>query len=461
MRFNILISVTILKFKPKVMMNKNNHQTIRHVLIILFFIATRVNGQQVDSIKEERFSIHAQATVINQYKPSFSAKYSGENSLTPKEETKLSSTATLYLGARLWQGASVFINPEVGGGSGLSGSLGVGASTNGETYRIDNTTPQFELARLFYRQLFSLSHEMNYKDDDLNSLGGKVPTKYLAFTIGKICVSDYFDQNTYSHDPRTQFMSWALMNNGAWDFPANTRGYTPSVILEYVTPKHELRYGFSLVPTTPNGMVMNWEIAKAGSNTLEYTYNYAIAGEKGALRMVSFFTIANMGNYNQSIALNPNAPNLFATEKDGNTKYGFGVNSEQAINKDMGLFFRASWNDGHNETWAFTEIDRSVSAGISSNGNRWHRKNDNVAFAVVSSGLSVPHRKYLMAGGKGFELGDGNLNYSWEHLAEMYYSMELRKGLNLSGAYQFILNPGYNKDRGPVNVFSIRVHIEI
>jgi len=177
--------------------------------------------------------------------------------------------------------------------------------------------------------------------------------------------------------------------------------------------------------------------------------------------LVSYFNMAKMGNYNQSIALNPTAPDIIATEKYGNNKYGFGFNAEQTINKDLGVFLRASWDDGNNETWAFTEIDRSVSCGISSNGGLWNRENDNIGLAYVTSGLSAPHRNYLKAGGKGFELGDGNLNYSLEHLAELYYSMEMKKSLYISGAYQFIINPGYNKDRGPVNVFSVRAHIVI
>lgn len=444
------------------MFRKKINQTKRHLaFLVLILIVSKVYGQQTDSLKEERFSIHAQVTVITQYKPAFNAKYTGKNSLISQEETARSITSTLYLGAKLWQGASVFINPEIAGGSGLSGSLGVGASSNGETYRIDNPAPAFELARLYFRQIYSFNKEASYQKSDLNRLAGNLPTNYFSFIIGKICVTDFFDNNSYSHDPRTQFMSWALMSNGAWDFPANTRGYTPSLIFEYVTPKNELRYGFSLVTTTPNGMTMNWNLNKAGSHTLEYTHNYTITGEKGAVRLVSFLNTANMGNYNQSIALNPTAPDLSATEKYGNTKYGFGINAEQAINKDIGGFLRANWNDGNNETWAFTEIDRSVSFGISSNGSRWNRQNDNIGLAYVTSGLSAPHRNYLKAGGRGFELGDGNLNYSWEHLAELYYSMELIKNLYLSGTCQFILNPGYNKDRGPVNVFSIRVHLLI
>jgi high affinity Mn2+ porin len=428
------------------------------VYFILILSSVRINGQPADSIREEKFSIHVQTTVIDQYKPAFKADYSGKNSLVPGEENKLSVTSTLFLGVRVWHGASFYINPEIGGGSGLSGAMGVAASTNGETYKIGNPAPQFELARIFIRQIFALGKETEHQEGDYNQLEGSIPARYLSVVIGKICVTDYFDKNTYNHDPRTQFMSWGLMNNGAWDFPANTKGYTPSAVLEFVTPLQELRYGFSLVPAEANGMTMNWKINKAGSHSLEYSQHYSFAGKSGTLRLFSFFTTANMGNYYQSIALNPTSPDISASRKYGHTKYGFGVNLEQSVNNDMGLFIRASWNDGNNETWAFTEIDRSVSFGFSSNGSRWERQNDILGLAYVISGISKPHRDYLMAGGYGFILGDGKLNYSPEHLAELYYSVELTKNIYLSGAYQFILNPGYNKDRGPVNVFSIRVH---
>jgi high affinity Mn2+ porin len=444
------------------MLYKESFQSLRLIAFLgLISLPLKVAGQQADTLKDERFSFHAQATVITQFKPAFAAKYSGRNSLVANEETKRSITSTLFLGARLWNGASIFINPEIGGGSGLSGSLGVGASTNGETYRIDKPAPEFELARLFFRQIIPLNQQTIYTESDINRAGGRMPANYLSLTIGKICLSDLFDNNRYNHDPRTQFMSWALMSNGAWDFPANTRGYTPSIVAEFVTPNHELRYGFSLVSTTPNGMIMNWNINQAGSHTLEYTYNYEAAGKKGAFRVLSFFTTAGMGNYYQSITLNPVNPDISLNEKNGRTKYGFGINCEQQINNNIGTFFRASWNDGKNETWEFTEIDRSASFGISSTGNRWNRQNDNLGLAYVISGLSAPHRNYLSAGGMGFELGDGNLNYALEQLAEIYYSVELTKSIFMSGAYQFIQNPGYNRDRGPVNVFSIRVHIAV
>ncbi|MDP4241070.1 MAG: carbohydrate porin, partial [Bacteroidota bacterium] len=388
-----------------------NKFKIALVLLGLYSLKT-VAQQTTDSLTEERFSVHAQSTFISQYKPSFSAKYTGPNSLTTQTETQLSTTYTLFVGARLWKGASMYLNPEVAAGSGLSGSFGVGASTNGETYRIGNPAPTFELARLYIRQILPLNSKTEYREGSQNQLAGKTSTDYISLTVGKICLADFFDLNSYSHDPRTQFMSWGLMSNGAWDFAANTRGYTPSIMLEWVTPTDELRYDFSLLPQVANGMDMNWNIRQAGSHTLEYTRNYFLSDKKGAIRLESYLNTGNMGNYRESVALNPSAPDITATRKNGRTKYGFCINAEQAIAHDLGAFIRAGWNDGNNETWVFTEIDRTLSLGLSATGDRWNRPQDNVGLAHVVSGLSASHRNYLKTGGKGFELGDGNLNYS-------------------------------------------------
>ncbi len=442
-------------------LNPSKHLLTRLLLLCVLFVnmtSSTVRAESRDTLKDEHFSIHGQVTVISQYKPSFHAAYSGVNSLISKGENQRSLTTTLFFGVRLWNGGGLFIGPEISGGSGLSGSSGIGASTNGEAYRVDSPAPSFELGRLYLTQIIPLSSNRTYQCDDINKLGGMIPTKYIALTIGKICVSDFFDTNKYSHDPRTQFMSWGLMDNGAWDFAANTKGYTPSIVIEWVTPHDALRYGISLLPKVANGMQMDWHLQRSSSHSLEYTHNYSLEGKKGSVRLFSFINWANMGNYKESLKMDPTSPNLFMTEKSGRTKYGFGVNVEQEINDFMGMFFRAGWNDGHNETWAFTEVDRTLSAGISADGSKWHRKNDTMGLADVISALSNSHRDYLKAGGQGFELGDGHLNYGLENLSELYYSFALKDNLFLSGAYQFIINPGYNRSRGPVNVLSLRIH---
>lgn len=437
---------------------------LQKLLILLTFQLMAMYGlsQNTDTAKTETIAFHAQATVIYQYKPSFSAKYSGANSLKTEEETQNTITATLYAGTRLWKNATAYLNPEISGGSGLSTALGVAASTNGESFRVGSPAPQIYLARLFLQQTFPLSKKMKYQESNFNQLSEYIPDKYIAFSLGKIALSDYFDNNSYSHDPRTQFMSWGLMSNGAWDYPANTRGYTDGLVIEYVTPKNELRYSFALMPTEANGNTLDYKISKAHSHTLEYTCNYSVNSKAGVVRVLAFYSIARMGNYNQSIELNPVTPDITATRKYSNNKYGFGINVEQSLSKSIGAFLKASWNDGNNETWAFTEIDRTVSIGAVTKGTGWKREGDNAGLAYVISGLSTPHKNYLQAGGKGFILGDGALNYGPEQLAELYYSAELiKKSLFLSGVYQFILYPGYNKDRGPVNVFSVRVHMEM
>jgi high affinity Mn2+ porin len=435
----------------------------KQLLGLLVICCLKGWGQTFDSTKVEQFSVHFQATIINQIKPGFKVPYSGNNSLSPNQESQTSITSTLFLGSRLWKGSSLFFNPEIAGGSGLSSALGVAASTNGETFRVGSPSPVVYLARLFLRQEFNLSNETTFQDADFNKFRGPIHKKYLAITIGKVGVNDYFDFNSYSHDPREHFMSWALMSNGAWDYPANVRGYTPSLILEYFTHRYEVRYGISLMAKTANGNTMDWNILNSSSQTLELVRKHQLNGRTGVVRLLGFFTRARMGNYQQSIALRPFDPIIEDTRKIGNTKYGFGLNIEQQLSEVIGMFLRASWNDGTNETWAFTEIDRSLSGGLEFKGRKWKRPNDYVGVAYALSGLSKPHRNYLKAGGKGFMLGDGNLAYATEHLIETFYCANLiSQNLFISAAYQLVINPGYNADRkGPVNVFSVRLHVRI
>lgn len=433
-----------------------------YVGLLFFAVGNRIQAQTEDSLKDEKVSIHFQTTFIKQYKLNFHAKYSGSNSLGNRAENQNSSTATLYLGAKLWKNASLFFNPEVSGGSGLSGAMGVGASTNGETFRVGNPAPTLYLARLFFTQKFPLGSARIYQASDLNQLAGKTPDQYIAVTVGQISLSDYFDNNQFSHDPRTQFLSWGLMDNGMWDYAANVRGYTPSIVVEYVGKKDELRYAISLLSKTANADDMNWNLSKSNSSTLEYTHHYTLNRQDGSLRLLAFYNHTDMGNYRESIALDPSSPDVTQTRKYGRSKFGIGINLEQNLSSDLGCFLRAGLNDGQNETWCFTEIDQSLSGGLVLNGSRWKRSGDNLGVGFTLSGLSAAHRDYLKAGGKGFILGDGNLRYGLENLWEVDYSMQMIKHIFLTGVYQMILNPGYNLDRpGPVNVFSFRLHVEL
>lgn len=418
-----------------------------------------------DTTENKKWNFHFQNTVIYQYHPSFSAKYSGINSLNPGDETPGSITATLFLGTKLWKGATACFNSEISGGGGFSETRGIAGFPNGEAYRVSDSSPQIYVARFFIRQLLSLSDTYKQVQDEANQLPGRQPTSYFSVTAGKFSIMDYFDNNKYSHDPRSQFFNWALIGNGAWDYPANTRGYTYGFVTELVKPKWALRFASVMVPETANGATMDKNILRSNSEVLEFEHKYKIGVQSGTIRMIAFLTQSRMGNYKKAIEIGElfhTAPAIDRTNTLGRTKNGIGVNIEHNLSKQIGLFFRASWNDGHNETWAFTEIDRAISGGAQSNGNIWNRNEDRFGFSLIANGLSKDHRYYLKAGGYGFIIGDGNLNYQPELITELYYSYKLNDyPFYLSPDYQFIINPGYNKDRGPIHVFGIRAHVEI
>ncbi|MFD1467438.1 carbohydrate porin [Hymenobacter caeli] len=418
--------------------------------------------QKTDSTAN--WSLHFQQTVIQQWHNDLSPRYAGDHSLQARENAKLSLTTTLFLGRRLWKGAAVFFNPEVAGGSGLSGATGIGGAPNGETFRIGDPSPQVYLARLYFRQLWALGPDRENDEDDLNQLKGSRPARYLSLTAGKFSIADYFDQNSYSHDPRTQFFNWSLMSAGGWDYPANVRGYTVGGVLEYVTPALALRASVTSMPTDANGPTLDLHYGKAQATTVEVTKPYALRGHPGAVRLLGFRNQAAMGSYALAVRdAGFSAPDVTAARAERRTKYGFIVNAEQEISKEIGVFGRFSYNDGHNETWAFTEIDQSLSVGATSTGARWRRPTDRLGAALVANGLSADHRAYLAAGGSGFILGDGRLDYGLEYIGEVYYSIDFpRYHAALSPDYQIVFNPGYNTSRlpGPVHIAALRVHVE-
>ena len=421
-------------------------------LVIIVFVQTSFS-------QDKNWSLHFQQTVIPQHKPKINAPYSGENSLTDTSETQTSLTTTIYLGRRLWKGAAAFYNPELAGGSGLSQARGVAGFTNGECFRIGNPSPTIYTARLFLRQDFALKNtKIETEEDAANSLGGERPINRFTIALGKFSIADYFDNNSYSHDPRTQFMNWALMSTGGWDYPANTRGYTWNVVAEYVRENYAIRAASSLVPTTANGPDLNWQWSGNNSNTLELEKSTILFGKEGKLRALAFYTTTHMGSYAE--AIKQSNPDITSTQKSGRTKYGFGINYEQELTKESGLFFRASWNDGNNETWAFTEIDHSISGGFVKD-NLFGRKEDRLNIGFAINGISDLHRQYLAKGGYGFIIGDGKLpNYGLETIFEINYNAKITDWLSVTPDYQLVINPAYNQDRGPVHALALRFHTE-
>ena len=433
----------------------------RLILFIIAIITTCFTASAQDTLKQQRFNLHFQQTIITQNKPAFSAKYTGDNSLQTGEETQTSLTTTLYGGARLWKGAQVYFNPEMSGGAGLSKTLGVAGFPNGETFRVGGDAPKIYIARLFYTQSFEWGNDKDTLTDEANQLAGTLSKRHFSFTIGKFGMADYFDNNSYSHDPRTQFMNWSLMSNGAWDYPANTRGYVMGLYTEFAQPTWTLRFAYTMVTTEANGAIWDERIGKANSQTLEFEKRYNMNGLPGAFRLLAFNNNGKMGIYRDALNRKPINPEVDTLLIYGHRKFGFGLNAEQNLTNNLGVFAKLSYNDGKTQTWFFTEIDRSFSFGGVLKGSSWKRADDELGLAFVANGLSKDHRDYLAAGGYGFIIGDGKLNYGTEMVAEAYYKINaLEKKIWLSPGYQFIVNPAYNKDRGPVNVFSLRVHVE-
>ena len=437
---------------------------------LLLVIISNAARAQPDTLRkpEARFNLHFQSTYIYQYSGRFKSPYSGPNSLSGDEEKQNSITTTLYGGARLWKGATAYINPEIAGGSGLSGALGMGGSSNGETFRVGNPAPSLYLGRLFFVQTFSIGKSKREQaEDGANVLSTFEPEDHLRFVIGKYSLGDLFDNNAFSNSPRTQFLNWSLMNNGAWDYAANVRGYTLAFSTELAYHNMAYKLAIATLPKEANGPELETNLSKSLSLYGEVDRQYKWRGREGNVRLLGYYNRTHMGAYKEAIippALNPYpfTPDIDATQKDGRTKTGIGLNADQEINDDLGLFARLGWNDGKNETWCFTEIDRTASLGAVLKGKSWHRGDDVAGAALVVNGLSKEHREYLRQGGQGFILGDGTLTYAPEAIAEFYYAWKpVKTDFWLTADYQFCLNPGYNKDRGPANIISLRVHVEL
>ena len=396
-----------------------------------FFLLCFLTGCLFDQDGQDKgIEIHGQATTITQTHGPFESAYAGTNSLRPVSEIDTSLTLTLFATVK-YRNTELGFNGEAAGGTGFSGVAGIAGFPNGEIPRVAKSTPTPYVARLYLKQEVSR----------------------FTWTFGKVSATDFFDDNGYSHDPRTQFMNWSIMYNGAWDYPADTRGYTLGAVKELQLGPSVVRIGSFLEPVTANGPKLNGHLTANRGDTVEWQYGYA---EGGTVRIMGFVNQANMGTYRQA------DQDIVATRKPGTIKYGFGLNFEQRITADIGTFVRLGWNDGKTESWAFTEIDRTASGGISVHGNRWHRPHDVLGAALALNGISGDHRAYLARGGYGFIIGDGRLPHPGREVVfETYYAWRVQRLLTVSPDYQFIANPAYNRERGPVNVLSLRVHVEL
>ena len=344
-------------------------------------------------------------------------------------------------------------------GRGLSSTLGVAAFPSGEVYRVDDPEPTVIVGRLFLRQVIGLGGGMVPIASGPNQLAGERDRDALTLTVGKVATTDFVDSNPVSSDPHAGFMSWGLWASAAYDYPADTRGYTYGFAADLTRDFWSIRAGVFCEPKSANGMELELDLRKARGVVAEGEARYQVGELPGAARALLFRNTADMGSYEEALAESPTNPGVTNTRAQGRTKTGFAASANQDLGQGLAAFLRLSYNDGRTESWAFTEIDRSVAGGLVQSGWRWGRSDDRVGLGLVVSGLSAPHRNYLAAGGYGFIIGDGRLNYALEVLAEAYYMLAVTREVSAGVNYQAIFNPAYNRDRGPVQVLTGRVHV--
>jgi high affinity Mn2+ porin len=408
-----------------------------------------------DRLEQQGWLLRGQATFVLQGHPRFRSPYRGDGSLSPAPNARNTLSTDFLLGRRLWRGAEVIVDASVTRGFGLSNSTGAAAFPNNEAFRLGSTDPTFFVPRFFLRQTIGLSGDSVETDSDPMRFTGPLPRERLTVTIGKISVWDIFDDNLYAHDARTQFLNWALVGAGGFDYAADARGWTYGAAAEWDNGTWGVRTGAFQVARRANGLFMDPSVTRAWQLLAQADRFYAVGGRAGAARLIYGASRTRQSQWGE---LFRNGFDTFDKNPGGyRLKHNLAFNMEQALTDDLGAFLRLSWNDGRTQNWMYTEMDRAVSAGLSLQGLRWGRPADTVGLAGNVGWISEGRRRYLEAGGIGFITGDGRLSYGPEWITEAYYDARLAPGVNVALNYQLVVNPAYNNDRGPVNVFAVRV----
>jgi high affinity Mn2+ porin len=408
-----------------------------------------------DRLEELGWMIRGQATFILQGQTGFPSPYRGDGSLTPAAQARNTLSTDLIFGRRLWQGADIIFNPSVTRGFGLSNSTGAGGFPNGEAFRLGTTEPNFYVPRIFFRQTIGLSGDTVLSDNDPLRFSEPMARERITITVGKFAVWDIFDDNRYAHDARTQFMNWSLVGGGAFDYAADARGFTEGVAIEWENGNWAVRGGAFRVAREVNGLFLDPSVTRAFQFIGSVERFWRFGEREGAVRVIYGASRSRQSPWgeidpanHQTFQLNPRSYSL---------KNNVTISADQQITEDFGVFGRLSWNDGRTQNWMFTEMDRAVSVGGSLTGQRWNRPNDTVGLGTNVGFISSGRRRYLEEGGIGFITGDGRLNYRPEWITELYYDARVAPGVNMAVGYQLLVNPAYNADRGPVNIFSFRL----
>jgi high affinity Mn2+ porin len=413
--------------------------------------------------------ISGQINIIFQAHPPFHSPYQGRNSLVGAGEYKTSFVGTLFLGYQPHKNTryntDFIVNIESAGGRGLSQALGLAGFTNLDVVRNPTLGSAPYLARGVIHQTIGLTNETTAAERGPFSLATEVPVRRFELRIGKMSLPDVFDVNSVASDSHLQFTNWTVDNNGAWDYAADTRGYTVAAILEYHDRSWSARYGFAAMPTVANGINLDWAFPRARAQNMEFELRKSlIAGHEGTTRILSFVNNAHMGVYREAVnayleGTDP-TPTITNHAHFNSVKYGFAFNNEQDVTNSLRVYSRFGWNEGQHESYAYTEVDQTLAFGGDYNGRSWGRPVDKVGVAFVSNAIKRDHQNYLKYGGLGFILGDGKLNYGRENIVEGYYNLHAWRGLFYGLGLTHIDNPGYNRDRGPVWVPSVRMHLD-
>jgi hypothetical protein len=443
--------------------------------------AAEVEGSRLTMLphpQEAPWYLAGQANIIFQAHPPFHSPYEGENSLHGAGEYKTSLLGTLYLGYQPWKGISsrdtdrtlryntdFILDVESAGGRGLSQALGLAGFTNLDVVRNPSLGSAPYIARVQVHQTIGFTNEMSDNARGPLSLAAKAPVRRLEVRVGKMSLPDVFDLNGVLSDSHLQFTNWSVDNNGAWDYAADTRGYTYAAIVEYQDRSWALRYGLALMPTVANGIDLDWSVKRARGQNIEGEWRHGLLpGRPGTQRVLAFVNTAHMGDYREAVQAfqsgQDSRPDITKHEHTGAGKYGFGYNFEQSLTEHLEVAGRFGWNDGKHESYAYTEIEQTVLIGADYDGTSWGRGNDKVGMAFTSNAIKRDHQNYLRLGGLGFILGDGNLRYGRENIVESYYNLHAWRGLFFALGLSHINTPGYNRDRGPVWVPSVRTHLD-
>ncbi|HKO04882.1 MAG TPA: carbohydrate porin [Candidatus Acidoferrales bacterium] len=406
-----------------------------------------------------------QANGVLQWHERFPAKYSGPHSLQPSPQTANSRVETLYTGLQVNSRLEFLFDVEDATGHGLSSTLGVAGFPDLDAVRASGISDKPYFARMMLRWIIPLSDAREPAGRNYLGLARELPRRRLEVRLGKFGMVDFFDANSVGTDSHLQFLGWAIDNNAAYDYAADTHGYTYGLLVEYYQPGLVLRYAEVLEPKVANGNDIDFNITQAHAENFEAEiHHHLLRKHEGIVRLLSYVNHADMGDYRQAInaylAGLTSAPDVVATRRQGRIKYGFGANLDQSLPAGFRVFARYGWNNGATESWAYTEADRALDFGADHDGARWHRPHDRAGLAFDVLGISRDHRQYLADGGLGFLLGDGALTYGHERSLEFYYTTHIWRGAYLAFDIQRITDPGYNQVRGPVVVPGVRLHLE-